>query len=143
MKKTNLREIGRGLFRQALPILITALVVLVVSGVRVLAQGNNVQAQIEPSAFSFSSGTTQNPWFWITIGGWLFSALVSGMPEPEKDYSPFYIWMYRSFHIIAASGTSYFQHKSMWPVPESVSAVTESTKTQTTHVVQVSADPKV
>ena len=53
----------------------------------------------------------------------MFSSLVSGMPEPEKTDSPFYIWIYRSFHIIAASGTSYFQHKNLWLSEEQMKAV--------------------
>lgn len=58
----------------------------------------------------------RNPWFWVCIGQWLFSGFVSGMPEPEEDSSFFYVWAYRSFHILSASGTAYFTHRAQWPV---------------------------
>ena len=58
---------------------------------------------------------SHNPWFYIFIAWYVFSALVTGMPEPTVDSSPWYIWAYRSFHILAASGTSFFQNKIYWP----------------------------
>lgn len=61
------------------------------------------------------TGMTKDVWFWIFVGWYVFSALVSGMPEPIPESSPWYIWAYRSFHILAASGTSFFQNKMYWP----------------------------
>ena len=63
----------------------------------------------------FMTGTTMDPWFWILVAGWLFSCIVSGMPEPDRNSSPWYVWAYRSLRLITASGTAYFQHRSMWP----------------------------
>jgi hypothetical protein len=77
----------------------------------VFAQSRNTSLAPE---VGFITDTTSDPWFWAFVGGWIFSCLVSGMPEPEKTNSPFYIWAYRSFHIIAGMGTRYFQHKMYW-----------------------------
>lgn len=81
-----------------------------------LAQTSSSNPLVPPS-LPFLNSTTSDPWFWTMVGAWLFSSIVSGMPEPEKTDSKFYIWIYRSFHLIAASGTSYFQHRSKWPDP--------------------------
>lgn len=75
----------------------------------------------QPSAVQAASPIQQSTamigdlWFWIFVGWYIFSALVSGMPEPTQSSSPWYIWAYRSFHILAASGTSFFQNKLFWP----------------------------
>lgn len=62
---------------------------------------------------------TRDPWFWVFVGWYGFSAIVTGMPEPNIESSPWYIWAYRSFHILAASGTSFFSAKAHWPkMPE-------------------------
>ena len=85
----------------------------------------NIQTPAPPAgAAPFLTSTTQDPWFWIMVGAWFLSSLVSGMPEPAKGDSPGYIWMYRSLHIIVASGTSYFQHPSMWLSDEQMKSIT-------------------
>lgn len=62
-----------------------------------------------------SSGLpVNNPWFDISILLWVSSAVVSGMPEPEEDSSFWYIWAYRTMHLLSASGTAYFMHKNRW-----------------------------
>lgn len=68
---------------------------------------------------------SRSPWFFVFIGWYVFSALVSGMPEPERESSPWYIWAYRSFHILSASGTSFFQNKMYWPDHNRVPKVSE------------------
>lgn len=57
-----------------------------------------------------------DPWFVIFILWWLFSAVTTGMPEPEEKSSFFYVWAYRTFHVIAGNGTSYFADKTVWPI---------------------------
>ena len=54
-------------------------------------------------------------WFFVFIIWYFFSAITAGMPEPTIESSPWYVWAYRTFHILAASGTSYFQNKMYWP----------------------------
>lgn len=105
-------------------VIVSFVMLIVFSIFAVLAYAQIVIPPSYPSNAPFLSTTTQDPWFWVMVAGWLFSCLVSGMPEPEKDNSPFYIWAYRSLHLIAASGTAYFQHKGMWPTPEQMAAVT-------------------
>jgi hypothetical protein len=62
-----------------------------------------------------SSGLpVSNPWFDISVMLWIFSAVVGGMPEPEEDSSFYYIWLYRSLHLLSATGTAYFIHKKRW-----------------------------
>jgi hypothetical protein len=53
-------------------------------------------------------------WFFVFVGWYFFSAITSGMPEPTQESSPWYIWAYRTFHILAASGTSFFENKRYW-----------------------------
>lgn len=52
------------------------------------------------------------------VVGWFcaqfFSAIVTGMPEPHENSSDWYVWAYRSGHLFAAAGTSYFAEKSKW-----------------------------
>jgi hypothetical protein len=72
------------------------------------------------------TGMTRDIWFWIFVGWYVFSALVTGMPEPTQESSPWYIWAYRSFHILAASGTSFFQNKMYWPNSVTGPLVTQS-----------------
>ena len=105
-------------------VIVSFVMLIVFSIFAVLAYAQIVIPPSYPSNAPFLSTTTQDPWFWVMVAGWLFSCLVSGMPEPEKDNSPFYIWAYRSLHLIAASCTAYFQHKGMWPTPEQMAAVT-------------------
>jgi hypothetical protein len=57
-----------------------------------------------------------NPWFDVFSVYYLFSAVTSGMPEPDEKSSFGYIWMYRSCHILAANGTTYFANKSKWGI---------------------------
>lgn len=75
------------------------------------------QAAVAPSPSPINDLVpgSHSPWFFVFIGWYVFSALVSGMPEPTHDSSPWYIWAYRSFHILSASGTSFFQNKIYWP----------------------------
>lgn len=47
----------------------------------------------------------------------VFSAAVSGMPEPDTDLplGKFcYTWLYRSGHLLVASATAYFLHQKKW-----------------------------
>ena len=67
--------------------------------------------------FSLANSTglpVQNPWFDISILLWVFSAVTGGMPEPDIKSSFGYIWMYRTFHLLSATGTAYFIHKNKW-----------------------------
>lgn len=61
---------------------------------------------------------SRSVWFFVFIGWYVFSAITSGMPEPTKESSPWYIWAYRSFHILSANGTSFFQNKLYWADPQ-------------------------
>jgi hypothetical protein len=56
----------------------------------------------------------QDPWFDIAIFLWVFSAITGGMPEPEQNSSFWYIWLYRTLHLMSASATAYFIHKNRW-----------------------------
>lgn len=40
---------------------------------------------------------------------WVFSAFISGMPEPAPTASVAYIWAYKSFHMIAGDVASAMQ----------------------------------
>lgn len=60
---------------------------------------------------------------------WLFSAIVGGMPAPEINSSPGYIWLHNSLHILAGNITSAVQAK--FPeLPANVGAV-QHTQTDT------------
>lgn len=42
-----------------------------------------------------------------------FSAIITGMPEPDTElrgWQFFYMWAYRTGHLLVASGTAYFMH---------------------------------
>jgi hypothetical protein len=104
---TSLKKIARS-FLDRLPIVAALLVVGVILSKILEAQSVSQQP-------TDSVANTHDPWFWIFVGWWLFSALVTGMPEPVTDSSFWYVWVYRSFHMIAASGTSFFQNKMYWP----------------------------
>ena len=56
-----------------------------------------------------------DPWFAILLVWWIFSSVTAGMPEPDLKSSFYYVWAYRTMHLLAASGTSYFSHKKSWP----------------------------
>ena len=65
-----------------------------------------------------------NPWFVVFVVWWIFSSITTGMPEPENRgvgesrglfSSPFYLWAYRTMHIMTQSGTSYFGSRRIWP----------------------------
>lgn len=57
----------------------------------------------------------QDPWFDAFAGFYVFSAITSGMPEPDPKTSSFgYVWLYRSCHILSANGTAYFIAKNKW-----------------------------
>src|SRR5215472_18662908 len=56
-----------------------------------------------------------DPWFLVFVCWWLFSCITHGMPEPTIDRSDNYLWAYRTMHLMAASGTSYFRHKIEFP----------------------------
>lgn len=80
------------------------------------AQSTTPAAQNPPTMGAmFYTQTTADPWFWAVIAYMIFSAIVSGMPEPEKTDSKGYVWLYRSAHLLAQMGTSYFQHRDLWP----------------------------
>ena len=76
--------------------------------------------------FSLANSTglpVNNPWFDISIMLWVFSAITGGMPEPEERKlgdpasirnSFGYIWLYRTFHLLSATGTAYFIHPNKW-----------------------------
>lgn len=57
-----------------------------------------------------------DPWFLFFVFGWIVSCITSGMPDPDQNSSMYYIWAYRTMHLIIASGTAYFSHKSAWPL---------------------------
>jgi hypothetical protein len=54
-------------------------------------------------------------WFKVFVAWYVFSAVVTGMPEPKKGSRTAYVWLFRSSHILAASGTAYFNHRMHWP----------------------------
>lgn len=54
-------------------------------------------------------------WFKVFVAWYVFSAIVTGMPEPSKNSRTAYVWFFRSAHILAASGTTYFTHRLQWP----------------------------
>lgn len=56
----------------------------------------------------------QNPWFDAFAVFYIFSAITSGMPDPDQNSSFGYIWLYRSAHILSANGTAYFIHRNKW-----------------------------
>ena len=56
----------------------------------------------------------RNPWFDISVLLYIFSAITSGMPEPDEHSSLGYIWMFRTFHVLSANGTAYFIHRQQW-----------------------------
>jgi hypothetical protein len=94
---------------------VRALMLSAVLAVVMLAQ-EKVNIPVTAPAIDLTpTGMTKDVWFWIFVGWYIFSALVTGMPEPTQESSPWYIWAYRSFHILAASGTSFFQNKMYWP----------------------------
>ena len=45
-------------------------------------------------------------------------AIVSGMPDPEKDDSIWYRWFYRASHLFFGVGTHYLSHRSIWKLLE-------------------------
>lgn len=47
-----------------------------------------------------------------TIGFWLLSALVSGMPQPTTGSSVAYVWLYSSLHLLMANLQSLFTKKA-------------------------------
>lgn len=69
---------------------------------------------------------------------WVFSAVVSGMPDPTSSSSVTYTWAHRSLHILAGNLTSAVQSRyaSLLPPPSSgdktittVGILTEKTQT--------------
>jgi hypothetical protein len=56
----------------------------------------------------------QDPWFDAFTAFYIFSAITSGMPDPDKNSSFGYVWLYRSAHILSANGTAYFIHRNKW-----------------------------
>lgn len=81
-------------------------------------------AIVIPAAISGTIPIT-DPWFDITLCWWVFSAVTSGMPEPDQDSSFGYIWLYRTSHILSSQGTAYFAHRGQWP---SLSAMKDAEK---------------
>lgn len=119
--KAVVKGIWKG-FLSRLPIAILLFVTAAVT-VRVL-EAQSILHQPSDSIYDLVPGS-RSPWFFVFIGWYVFSALVSGMPEPERESSPWYIWAYRSFHILSASGTSFFQNKMYWPDHNRVPKVSE------------------
>lgn len=70
---------------------------------------------VTSAAFAFGL-PIHDPWFDYVL--FVFaSALVAGMPEPDTNLSGAkfaYLWLYRSAHLLVASATAYFIHKSKW-----------------------------
>lgn len=56
--------------------------------------------------------------FWFLYALFMVaSSIVSGMPEPDTKLTGwrfFYTWVYRSGHLLVASGTAYFMHQKNW-----------------------------
>src|SRR5690242_13615983 len=47
--------------------------------------------------------------FWVAVVlYWIFSAAISGMPEPDANASPGYLWLYRFLHTTAGNITTAF-----------------------------------
>lgn len=55
------------------------------------------------------------------IAYWVFSAVVSGMPDPTPSSSVTYVWAHRSLHVLAGNVTSAVQSRyaSILPPPSS------------------------
>jgi hypothetical protein len=66
----------------------------------------------------FSSLPFHDPWFDLFVLSILMSAATSGMPEPKANSTDFYVWTYRTMHLLFHMGTSYVTHKSFWPAFE-------------------------
>ena len=50
--------------------------------------------------------------FWLGVALiWIFSAFVSGMPEPHDKSSDGYLWLFRALHSIAGNITTVFSGK--------------------------------
>jgi hypothetical protein len=47
------------------------------------------------------TGTLHNPWFWILVVWYVFSAFVDGMPKPDEKSGKGYEWAYASLHSLA------------------------------------------
>lgn len=78
-------------------------------------------------AFIAADAPVNNPWFdafaitWILIG---VGAIIAGEPEPDvvrmvvdgrmKPVEFFYLWFFRSTHIVAQTATAYFIHPNKW-----------------------------
>lgn len=105
-------------FVNGLPIVAVLIIIGAIFQKVLPAQQATASVQYETGSLYDIVPSTHTPWFFIFIGWYIFSAMVSGMPEPEQDSSPWYIWAYRSFHILSASGTSFFQNKIYWPPSE-------------------------
>jgi hypothetical protein len=67
------------------------------------------------TSLATSTGLPFNdPWFDISVALWVFSAITGGMPEPNEKSSFSYIWLYRTLHLLSATGTAYFIHPNKW-----------------------------
>lgn len=63
---------------------------------------------------SFSDLPIHDPWFDIVVIGLFFAAFVGGMPDLEEDSPFWYVWIYRSSHLLLSMATQFFAHKSAW-----------------------------
>jgi hypothetical protein len=68
----------------------------------------------------------------IVLSYWVFSAIVGGMPEPEKRDGRGYCWLYKSLHILAGNMTTalarYYPQGSV--IAESTQSVTITPETK-------------
>ena len=68
---------------------------------------------------------------------YLFSAIVGGMPEPEPNGSPYYLWLFNSLHIIAGNLNSLARVRypalppPQLPPPGTIQVTSEKTLTLT------------
>lgn len=89
-------------------------VALVTLFVAVVWGQSATHAQSNDAPFMDLVPGSRSTWFFVFVGWYVFSAITSGMPEPTQESSPGYIWAYRTLHLLAASGTSFFQNKTHW-----------------------------
>lgn len=110
--KNRLKHFLTG-FIEPLPLFLVFLSIGIATSSLLRAQPSQI-TQAQPSFMDVVPGSKE-VWFFAFIGQYIFSAITTGMPEPTQESSPWYIWAYRTFHILAASGTSFFQNKIYWP----------------------------
>lgn len=64
----------------------------------------------------------------IVLGYWLFSAIVSGMPEPTAASGISYRWLFQSLHVLAGNVSTAISYRfPQLSVPEGATAIHKET----------------